>query len=123
MYISTVTYLASRFETRLDIWHRNVPWSSVKQFLSVVETGGSVDEVFENFRMDWMNKGHVMFKRAVQKHQKSNSDAMERALRQGAHCPFMQLEQDSLTALYYRMMNFPWCVSLHSRLASNPNLA
>ena len=114
--------LVLRFDDRLDIWHRDVPWSSVKQLRSVVETVASVDDVFEHFSIMWMDLGATSFDRAVQKHKQSESDAMERALQRNRHWPFKQVEQNALTGLQYRMMSFPWCVPSQKRLTLNQNI-
>ena len=93
------------YENRLDIWHRDVPWSSVKQLRSVAETEVSVDDVFDKL-IDNFRTGEITEKGA-KAHSKSKK--FVQAFTSIVY-PFIYAQQDTGTKLLYSKVPLPWYV-------------
>ena len=92
---------------RLDVWHRNVPWSQAKQLRTVVETELSTDDVFDYFlRSASQNEARD----AIRRHGKSKKLKKMAAGRQAL--PFRVIERNALTVLFYRYVPLPWYVTM-----------
>ena len=100
-----LSHSLSLYEKRLDIWQRDVPWSSVKQLRSVAETEFSTDDVFDklinNFRT-----GEIA-KEGVKAHSKSKKVEQAHGSDMIVY-PFRYAEQDTGTKLQYRKIPLPW---------------
>ena len=93
----------SLYENRLDIWQRDVPWSSTKQLRSVAETEFSVDDVF-NKLINNFRTGEIV-NEAAKAHSKSKK--LEQNYRSRVY-PFCYAQQDTGTKLLYRKVALPW---------------
>ena len=79
-YNSRCTSSISSHRYRLDIWQRDVPWSSVKQLRTVLETEYSIDDVFggiiDNFFASTMSS---TFSEKVRRDVHTKSEAAKQA--------------------------------------------
>ena len=89
---------------RLEIWQRDVPWSSVKQLRTVLETEYSIDDIFDT-QLHFFRGGYVSER--LKKDAKAKSEKAGQA--DGFSCsPFQVTDQNTGTALYYRELPLPW---------------
>ena len=90
---------------RVDVWHRDVPWSSVKQLRTAIETEHSVDDVFDslvyNFEEERMSK-------TAKKYGKTKALKMVGGFRV---CLLVAMELNTASCLQYRVMPLPWYVT------------
>ena len=96
-------------DEQLDVYARDVEWSAASQLRSCVEASFGVetvfDSVFTGFHNDMYGKEDV-----------NHSHKAAKALKITVEYEFAHLfmakaeDRSSLTALYYRDVNFPWCV-------------
>ena len=92
---------------RLDVWHRNVPWSQAKQLRTVVETELSVDSLFDSLHFSFGGNG---FARVVEKYGLSKKI---KKITAGAKVqPFIFKERNSVVGLLYRQIPLPWYVTM-----------
>ena len=92
------------YENRLDIWRRDVPWSSVKQLRSVAETEFTVDDVFDHF-INTFGSGEISDKGAGAH---SKSEKIKQAFAPRVDFFVCVQQQDAGTILQYRKIPLPW---------------
>ena len=87
----------------MSIYQRDVPWSSIKQMRTVVETEPNVDDVYEyllsSFRYATLRR-HYTEKLGMSK-QVSKAAAHEIN-------PFVCVERNAGIKIQYKQMRFPW---------------
>ena len=81
-----------------------MPWSSVKQLRTVLETEYSIDDIFDGQMHFFAGTGTA---EKLKKDAKAKSEKAEQA---GGHLvrPFLVITQNTGTASYYREMPLPW---------------
>ena len=87
-----------------------MPWSSVKQLRTVLETEYSVDDIFDGqihfLELELRVRSSALVEK-VKRHQFSKSKKAEQA--DGFTCkPFVVTDQNTWTSLYYREVPLPW---------------
>ena len=90
---------------RLEIWQRDVPWSSVKQLRSVAETEFSADHVFDKFISDF--EADEITNEGARAHSKSKKLKQAYENRFKVY-PFVCVQKDTGTKLQYRKIPLPW---------------
>ena len=93
---------------RLDIWQRNVPWSSVKQMRTVLETEYGIDDIFDGQLHSFAGAPQKSdFYKKLEKDAKAKSEKVKQAYGLDLY-PFWVTDQNTLTSLYYREVPLPW---------------
>ena len=86
------------------MWQRDVPWSSVKQLRTVLETEYSVDDIFDAM-VDIF--GSMKLSNKLQKDAQAKSEKAKEAY--GFHqYAFLVTDQNTGTTLLYRAVPLPW---------------
>ena len=91
---------------RLEIWQRDVPWSSVKQLRTVLETEYSIDDIFDG-QLVLFEETRSRFHEKLQKDAQAKSEKAKDAYGLIVQ-PFLVTEQNTGTASYYREVPLPW---------------
>ena len=86
------------------MWQRDVPWSSVKQLRTVLETEYSVDDIFDAM-VDIF--GSMKLSNKLQKDAQAKSEKAKEAYGLVVH-PFVVTDQNTGTCLHYREAPLPW---------------
>ena len=90
-------------EQQIDVHEREVEWSGSKQYRSVVETTFSCDDVFDAFLLSFGQS--IMSKEFAA----TLSGDQKTALYEAKYVyPFIEVGDDSATALLLRTLPFPW---------------
>ena len=100
--------IASHFD-RLDVWHRNVPWSRTKQLRTVVETELSVDDIFDCWLSEFEANNNSFYER-IKRHARSTNLRKVAAASQAY--AFILNTHNTSTCLLYRYINLPWYVTM-----------
>ena len=96
-----------RILDRLDIWHRDVPWSAVKQLKTVMQTECSVDDVFDSL-LDTFDNVTVRSAELAKKHGASKAQKMAGGFR----IALVRVKDlNTASALLYRVLPLPWYVT------------
>ena len=96
-------------EDQINVWERDVPWSSVKQLRSTVETEFSCDEVFENLCAKHGQR-HIHYAR------RARTVEAEKVLMGDEHFPIKIIEEDGLTCLMVKTFPLPCKCHVEGRL-------
>ena len=81
-----------------------MPWSSVKQLKTVLETEYSIDDVFD-VRLHFFGKADLSEKRKKGAYAKSKKAKQAHGL---FSMPLVVIDQNAATSLYYREVSLPW---------------
>ena len=95
---------------RLDVWHRNVPWSQAKQLRTVLETELSVDDIFDCWLSEFeANLDDKCYER-IKRHARSTK--LRKVASSSQAYPFILNTHNTSTCLLYRYINLPWYVTM-----------
>ena len=89
-------------EDQLDVYEREVDWSNASQLRTAVETGFTIENIFESLVGNFAKETGF---------EKSYADESTRALNKAdasSHFVFVAKAVHSITALNYREIHFPW---------------
>ena len=90
-------------EDQLDVYERTVPWSTVTQLRSAVETDFTCDQVFDHL-LEGM-RGSTSFERLAGD---AESGLAAKALHGDTSTAFISIDQDIGTCILYKEIPFPW---------------
>ncbi len=100
------TNISAKFQRQLDIHSRSVTWSSAKQLRSEAETKLDVISLFKDMK-DGVGLQAAKTV-AGKKYLASQSKTARRAVNTSVRFIFLKKDDDSVTALQYRVIPFPW---------------
>ena len=91
---------------RLDIWQRDVPWSSVKQLRTVLETEYGIDHIFDG---QLASTTPSTTSKKLGKDAQAKSEKANRAYGLTSMLyPFSVAEQNTGICLHFREVPLPW---------------
>ena len=91
----------------MDIWQRDVPWSSVKQLRSVAETEFSADDAYFLLVDNFERKSHKAKDATNLAKKHAKSETLKQAYKDEV-VPFVCMQEDVATCLQYREIPLPW---------------